>query len=73
MPSLIYGIISSDIRKKFREKDSEIVISRARISRLEGHVDNLELSTKKIKLESEVEVETLRRKQLRDKELVRFT
>ncbi|XP_071536263.1 mitotic spindle assembly checkpoint protein MAD1-like [Panulirus ornatus] len=64
------SIAGFDITKKFREKDSEIVTSRAKISRLEGRLHDVEVSNKKINLERDAEVETLRRKQHRDKELI---
>lgn len=60
----------SDISKRFREKDSQIIDAKTTINRLEGRIHNMELSAKKAKAEMEEELERFKRKQLRDKELV---
>lgn len=60
----------SDISKRFREKDSEIIDAKTTISRLEGRIHAMELSAKKVKTEMDEELERYKRKQQRDKELV---
>nr|XP_045594716.1 mitotic spindle assembly checkpoint protein MAD1-like isoform X1 [Procambarus clarkii] len=64
------SVAGFDITKKFREKDSEIIGAQAKISRLEGRIRDLEMTTKKAKLERDTELESLRRKQLGAKELI---
>ncbi|XP_042239983.1 mitotic spindle assembly checkpoint protein MAD1-like [Homarus americanus] len=59
-----------DITKKFREKDVEIVTAKTMIKRLEGRLQGLDTSSKKARLERDTELEALRHKELRDKELI---
>lgn len=60
----------ADVSKKFREKDHEIVNTRATVTRLEGRLHEMELALKKNKLEADTEMKALHHRQQRDKELV---
>ncbi|XP_076066370.1 mitotic spindle assembly checkpoint protein MAD1-like isoform X7 [Oratosquilla oratoria] len=58
-----------NVSKRFREKNTELVSSKAMISSLESRLQTVEMKSKKDKLEYDTELETLRHRQMRDKEL----
>lgn len=64
------SLVGFDVTKRFREKDHEIVNTRATVTRLEGRLHEMELAHKKSKLEADAEMKALHHRQQRDKELI---
>ncbi|KAK4307541.1 hypothetical protein Pmani_020688 [Petrolisthes manimaculis] len=64
------SLVGFDVTKKFREKESEVVSAQADVVKLGRLMQEAEDRYKKALLEKDVEIETLRTKQRRDKELV---
>lgn len=60
----------SDVSKKLREKDTEIINTQATVTRLQGRIHEMELTNKKNKLESDAAIKAMHHQQQRDKALV---
>ncbi|XP_068251184.1 mitotic spindle assembly checkpoint protein MAD1-like [Palaemon carinicauda] len=59
-----------DVAKRFREKDTELAEAKSTIMVLEGRLHNIDTCNKRARLGTETEIDNLKRKLLRDKELI---
>lgn len=59
-----------DVVKKFHEKEVELVGAKTTITKLESRINNLDHSRKKIKIDYNFEIESLKRQHAMDKELI---
>ncbi|XP_064080559.1 mitotic spindle assembly checkpoint protein MAD1-like [Macrobrachium nipponense] len=60
----------ADVAKRFREKDTELAEAKSTITMLKGRLHNEATCNKRARLECDTRVEDLKRKLLRDKELI---